>query len=194
MAFVVEERFQVRAPADAVWAWLVDPRCVVTCLPGAELLEVVDDRAFAGAVRVRVGPMEVAYRGRVLLGEVDEAARRVCMTAEGRESGGAGTARMSMTCELAPQAAGGTEVSVRAEIDVAGRLVQLGRGMFEQVSHQLFQEFAGRAREALEAGPAGAEGRAGPSAPRPVRLVPLLLRAAWASLLALLRRLLGPRR
>jgi carbon monoxide dehydrogenase subunit G len=167
---------------------------VVTCLPGAELLEVVDERTFDGAVRVRVGPMEVAYRGRVLLAEVDEAARRVRMTGEGRESGGAGSARMSMTCALGPGPDGGTEVSVRAEVDVAGRLVQLGRGMFEQVSHQLFQELAACARAALEAGPASAGGAAGPSAPRPVRLVPLLFRAAWTSLLALMRRLLGPGR
>jgi carbon monoxide dehydrogenase subunit G len=188
MAFLVEERFLVRAPAEAVFGYLVDPRKVVTCLPGAELAEAVDGRTFRGAVRVQVGPMTVAYRGRVLLEEVDASARRVRMTGEGQESGGAGTARMSMTCEVSPGAEGAAEVSVRAEIDVAGRLVQLGRGMFEQVSRQLFQEFAACVRATLEGG-----GAAEPVASRPVRALPLLLRAAWALLLALARRILGPR-
>jgi carbon monoxide dehydrogenase subunit G len=37
MAIRVEERFVVQAPVEHVWEYLVDPRRVVTCLPGAEL-------------------------------------------------------------------------------------------------------------------------------------------------------------
>ena len=73
----IEERFVVRAPVEKVWAYLVDPRRVVTCLPGAELTEVVDERTFHGAVKVKVGPVTVSYKGKVILEEVDDAARRV---------------------------------------------------------------------------------------------------------------------
>jgi carbon monoxide dehydrogenase subunit G len=181
----IEERFEVRAPIERVWSYLVDPRQVVGCLPGAELTEVVDDRTFHGAVKVKVGPVTVAYKGRVVLGEVDPAAHRVKMLGEGRETGGAGSARMTMESRLAP-APGGTEVTVLAEVDVAGRLVQLGRGMIEQVSHQLFGQFADCVRATLEAAP-GAAPAAG--AGQPVRAVPLVLRALWAALVAWLRRL-----
>ncbi len=86
----IEERFVVRAPPEAVWSYLVDPRRVVGCLPGAELTEVAGDRTFHGNVRVAVGPVSVSYQGRVELAEIDEAARRVRMVGEGREKGGAG--------------------------------------------------------------------------------------------------------
>lgn len=190
MSTRIEERFTVRAPIERVWSHLVDPRQVVCWLPGAELTEVVDERTFHGAVKVRVGPVTVAYRGRVVLAEVDPVAHRVKMLGEGRETGGAGSARMTVESRLAPIPGGGTEVAVLAEVEVAGRLMQLGRGMIEQVSHQLFGHFAECARGTLEAAPGAAPAV---EAGRPVRAVPLLLRALWALLVAFLRRLLGRR-
>lgn len=189
----VEERFTVRAPVAATWALLVDPRRVVTCLPGAELTEVVDERTFRGNVKVKVGPVAVAYRGTVHLVELDQAGWRVRMDGEGRETGGAGSARMTMESRLTPGPGGQTEVVVVAELDIAGRLVQLGRGMIEQVSHQIFLQFAESVRRTLEA-EAGAPAGAAPAPAPPreaVRLVPLVLRAFLAWLLSLLRRLTG---
>ncbi len=208
MTIRIEERFTVAAPVETVWAYLLDPRRVVACLPGAELTEVVDERTFHGTTRVKVGAITVAYRGRVAIVELDPAAHRVRMTGEGRESAGAGSARMTMESRVA-EAPGGAEVRVQAELDVVGRIVQLGRGMFEQVARQLFGQFAACVRATLEAevaartapgatpaapgaAPAAAtRGRdaAGSSArPREVRAVPLLLRAFWAWLLGLFRR------
>lgn len=196
MATRIEERFTVKATPEAVWAFLIDPAQVVTCLPGAELVEVVDPRTFLGAVKVKVGPVTVGYKGKVDLVEIDEAGKRVRMTGEGREAGGAGSARMNMESRLTPQPGGLTEVVVVSEVDVVGRLVQLGRGMIEQVSHQVFLQFAERVRAHLEQPAAGAEASAGgaaaagaPAAPQavePLRAFPLLLRALWAWLKGLL--------
>jgi len=187
----IEERFVVRAPPGAVWSYLVDPRRVVGCLPGAELTEVVDERTFHGNVRVKVGPVSVSYKGRVQLSELDEAGGRVRMVGEGRESGGAGSAKMTMESRLRALPEGATEVTVVADVDVVGRLVQLGRGMIEQVSHQLFLQFSECVRATLEAEAAGAAGGGAPARQEAVRAIPLLLRALWAWLAGLVRRLLG---
>jgi carbon monoxide dehydrogenase subunit G len=199
----IEERFAVRAPVEKVWAYLVDPRRVVTCLPGAELTEVVDERTFHGAVKVKVGPVTVSYKGKVILEEVDAAARRVRMTGEGRESTGTGSARMAMESTLTELPSGEVEVKVVSDVDVVGRLVQLGRGMIEQVSHQLFAQFAGCVKATLEAeaqaaAPADAAGGAPAGAAplpvaQPVKIVPLVLGALWAVIQAFLGRLTGKR-
>ena len=190
MAIRIEERFTVKAPVQAVWEYLVDPRRVVSCLPGAELTEVVDERTFHGAVKVKVGAVTVSYKGRVRVVEIDAAAHRVRMEGEGRESAGTGSAKMAMESTVAP-ADGGAEVVVRSDVDVVGRIVQLGRGMIEQVSHQLFEQFAGCVRATLEA---EAAARAGGTAPAPaaprreaVAILPLLARALWAWLRGLFR-------
>jgi len=190
MASRIEERFVVKAPAAAVWAYLIDPRRVVTCLPGAELSEIVDERTFHGLVKVKVGPVGVSYRGRVRLEEVDEAARRVRMTAEGREASGAGSAKMRMESRLVEGPGGETEVTVTAEVDVAGKLVQFGRGMIEQVSHQVFSQFAECVRCTLEAEALSRGAEAAP-ARRDLQVIPLLFTALAAWLGALFRRLFG---
>ncbi len=199
MATRIEERFEVNAPPEAVWAYLVDPRRVVRCLPGAELTEVVDEKTFLGRVKVKVGPVTVGYQGKVLLVELDEAGRRVRMTGEGRESTGSGAARMNMESRLARLPSGATEVTVQAEVDVAGRIMQLGRGMIEQVSRQLFQQFSACVQATLEAealaatAPGGSSSAPAP-APRevePVRAIPLLLTTLWGIVTGFLRRLLG---
>lgn len=207
MAIHIEERFTVAAPPGAVWDYLVDPRRVVGCLPGAELAEVIDERTFAGNVKVKVGAITVAYRGKVTMGELDAAGRRVRMTGEGREAAGTGSAKMTMESRVTPAEGGGTEVIVLADVDVVGRIVQLGRGMIEQVAHQLFKEFSACVRATLEAeasaraSPASAEAgaAAAPLAPpkrqEAVRALPLLMRALWAWLLSLFgRRPRGARR
>ncbi len=206
MAFRIEEKFQVKAPVDRVWAYLIDPRRVVVCMPGAELAEVVDERTFLGNLKVKVGPVTVAYKARVRLTEVDAGARRVRMVAEGRETGGAGSVKVAMASQIAPLAGGGAEVAVEADVDLAGRIVQFGRGLIGEVSKQLFRQFADCVKAELEApvgaGTAGAGGAAdapgpqppaalAPSPARPVRALPLLLAALRAALARLWRRLAG---
>jgi carbon monoxide dehydrogenase subunit G len=162
---------------------------VVGCLPGAELVEVVDERTFLGSVRVKVGALCITYKGRVHLDEVDEVACRVRMSGEGRESAGTGQARMRMQSDVVERGPGETEVVVHAQVEVVGRIVQLGRGMIGEVAHQLFQQLSGcvaatLAAEAATASPPDpkAAGPMAATAPRPeaVRVIPLLFAALWA--------------
>lgn len=158
MGLKIEETFRVQAPADRVWAYLIDPQRVVDCLPGAELLEVQADQTFLGQVKVKVGPITTAYKGRARFEEIDETARQVRMTGEGRETAGTGSAKMAMSSQVVEVAEGGAEVRVLAELDVVGRIVQFGRGMIEEVSRQLFVQFADCVRSTLEAAPAAPAG------------------------------------
>ena len=46
MAIEITEKFTVAAPIERVWDFLVDPSQVVTCMPGAQLDEIVDAENF----------------------------------------------------------------------------------------------------------------------------------------------------
>src|SRR5918992_2123698 len=166
MAFAIKETFRVQAPVDRVWRYLVDPHRVVTCLPGAELTGDEGERVYVGKVKVKVGPVTASYSGRARLTEVDDAEHVVRMDAEGRESGGAGSAKLRMTTRVAQHPEGGAEVRVEAEVDVAGKIVQFGRGMIESVSKQLFKEFASCVRASLESPAAAAASTAGAASSR----------------------------
>ncbi|MDF2771075.1 MAG: carbon monoxide dehydrogenase subunit [Geminicoccaceae bacterium] len=154
MPLKTEETFQVHAPADRVWAYLVDPRQVVTCLPGAELTSVQDESTFLGKVKVKVGPVVAAYSGKVVITERDDAAHVVRMVGEGRESAGSGSAKVAITSTVVALPGGGTEVRVTTDLDIVGKIAQFGRGMIESVNKQMFRQFTECVRANLETPPA----------------------------------------
>ncbi|HEU4563978.1 MAG TPA: SRPBCC family protein [Gemmatimonadaceae bacterium] len=181
MAFVIQEKFRVQAPADSVWSYLIDPRRVVDCLPGAELVEVVDEVTFLGKVKIKVGPVTAGYTGQARFAQLTHDERRVQIVAEAKEAGGAGAARMTMTSQVLAVADGMAEVIVESRMDVAGKIIQFGRGMVEGVSRQLFRQFSQCIRGQLETSDASgttaeAETR---RASQPIRVIPLASRAAW---------------
>jgi hypothetical protein len=210
MSLIVKEVFRVRASADRVWTFLKNPAEVVTCLPGAELTETIDERSYAGRVRVKVGPVSTSYAGRAMLASVDEAARRVEIVGEGKESGGAGSAKLHMWAGAVAVDAATAEVTVDATIDIAGRVMQFGRGLIDSVSRQLFQQFVEAATSKLEVpdeargggvpgdlerSTAASGATAQPERPQELRALPLLFRALWDWLRRALfaRRSSGPR-
>src|SRR5215470_2892893 len=150
MPFKIEEEFEVQAPVQRVWEYLIDPARVVVCIPGAELLETQDERTFIGAVKVKVGPVTMSYKGQVKFTEVDEQGRQVRMVGEGRETGGAGSAKVTMLSKVTPLDGRGARVVVTADVDLVGKVVQFGRGMIEEVSRQLFRQFSACVKHRLE--------------------------------------------
>src|ERR1051326_2262684 len=150
MAFKIEERFEVQAPVERVWKYMIDPKRVVECLPGAQLLEQPDERTFLGAIKVKVGPLSMSYKGQGKFTEINEETHHVRMVGDAREVSGSGSTKVSMLMTVSPLESGGCEVLVNADIDLVGKIVQFGRGMIEEVSRQMFRQFSTCVRQQLE--------------------------------------------
>ncbi len=159
----IEKSFVVQAPRAAVWDFLTDPHKVAKCLPGAAVTEQVDETTYAGTITVKVGPVTASYRGKLKFERLDEAAGEAELQASGQETRGKGGAEMRMKSRVAELAPGETEVRVTSEVNVFGVLAQMGRGMIQDVSDQLFQKFSDAMRREL-AVPAASEAPAPASA------------------------------
>jgi carbon monoxide dehydrogenase subunit G len=188
MAIDLKETLLVGAPIDAVWRFMTDPEGMATCIPGAKLEEVVDERNFRASIQVKVGPISTRYQGRVEFTGLNDQSYEAQMVAEGRETGG-GTARGTISSRLRSLGDGQTEIVTEASVELTGRIVQVGRGMIQGVSHQLFQQFAARTKQRLES-PEGSPESTGESEAEPLRLGRLVLRALWLPILRFVRRLL----
>jgi hypothetical protein len=202
MPFKIEEQFEVKAPVQRVWEYLIDPAKVVVCIPGAELLESQDERTFVGAVKVKVGPMTMSYKGLMKFIEVDEQGRQVRMVGEGREAGGAGSAKVTMLSKVTALDGGGALVVVSADVDLVGKIIQFGRGMIEEVSKQMFRQFSTCVKQRLEVAYEAqqletqtAESRSDETVPatetEALRAAPLVLHAMWTVVLRFFQRLFG---
>lgn len=207
MAFKIEERFEVQAPVERVWQYLIDPKRVVHCLPGAELLEQQDEQTFLGAIKVKVGPLSMSYKGHAKFTEINEETHQVRMVGDAREVGGSGSTKVSMLSTVTASATGGSEVLVNADIDLVGKIVQFGRGMIEEVSRQMFRQFSACVKQQLEvveepqpAGdtqtaanpqPASTSQPAQPAETKAVAAAPLAFRALWAIIVRFCKGLFG---
>jgi carbon monoxide dehydrogenase subunit G len=192
MAFKIEEKFELQAPVERVWKYLIDPARVAVCLPGAELLEAQDERTFLGAVKVKVGPVTMSYKGTVKFTEVDDQSHQVRLVGEGREAGGGGSARMTMVSKVTPLSGGGSLVEVTTEMELVGKIVQFGRGMIEEVSRQLFRQFSACVKQHLEvAEEARLAQEAPPAEAKAVSAAPLAVKALWALVARFFSRLFG---
>jgi len=150
-----ENTFTVDAPIERVWTHLLDVQAVAPCVPGAELTEVVGDREFKGTVKIKLGAVQVAYKGSLVMTDVDEAARRVVLVASGSETRGSGSASGTVTSTLTEDAPGRTTVLIVSEVNVTGRVAQFGRNIMQDVSTRLTKQFADCLQASLETQPEG---------------------------------------
>jgi carbon monoxide dehydrogenase subunit G len=192
----IENSFRVDLPLERAWATLLDIPSLVPCMPGAELLAVEDDGAYRGQVKVKLGPVAVAFRGRARLDQVDEAQHMVRAKASGTEEKGRGSAQADVTFRLSPDGAG-TRVDAISDIVLAGAVAQYGRaqGVIADVAQVMIDTFArnlGRMIESSQpaATPAGeTAGSAASSASTPAPPpAPAPAISVFALFLALVRR------
>jgi uncharacterized protein len=131
--------FRVGVSAERAWEVLTDVELIAPCMPGAQLQEIEGDE-FRGVVKVKVGPVTAQYKGAARFLERDQAAGKVVLRAEGRETRGQGNANATITAQLTPDG-DGTAVSVVTDLTVTGRVAQFGRGVMADVSAKLLGQF-----------------------------------------------------
>ncbi|SMB22010.1 Carbon monoxide dehydrogenase subunit G (fragment) [Sterolibacterium denitrificans] len=211
MAIEMKESFQVAAPIGKVWDFMMKPEMVVACMPGAGLKEIVSPEKFIGTVKLKVGAVTAQYEGTITYAEVDEAARRLKLLAEGNERGG-GTATATIACQLV-SIEGGTDVQFESSVDLTGKLIQVGRGMIEGVAGQIVKKYIANVRKMLEveapadgvapasvsAAASSAAGEAtaqtAPAAAPPqedsINMGAIVFKALWMSIVNFFKRLFG---
>jgi carbon monoxide dehydrogenase subunit G len=214
----IDSDFTVKAPIEAVWAYLLDVEKVAPCMPGAQLTEVVDERTWKGKTNIKVGPVALSFAGTVVLEERDDEAHRVRLKAQGMEQRGKGAASAVVESHL-EEVDGGTKVTMGTDLTISGAVAQYGRGMMLDISQRMTREFAqcleaninasgGQEPAAQEAGsaeasstgeatpPSGGEAGVRSNAPqmvtaKPVKGFRLGLWAFWRAVVRFFRRLVG---
>src|ERR671923_1900936 len=139
---IITTRFELGVPVDAAWAYMLDVQKIAHCVPGASLTQVIDDRTYEGKIGVKVGAIEVGYKGRVTIEEMDESNHSVKIKAQGAETRGRGGASATATAELTASASG-TSVVMNTELAVSGVIAQFGRsGIMQEGAQRFAQRFA----------------------------------------------------
>ena len=136
-----ENTFLVEAPIEEVWDLLLDVERIAPCMPGAQVLEQTGDDTYKVAVKIKLGPMTMNYKGDVEILDKDAAAHEATMRAKAKEARGQGTAQASIRMALHEQG-GGTEASIITEMQMSGKAAAMGQGVIRDVAASLTDTFA----------------------------------------------------
>lgn len=132
--------FSVDAPLDIAWAVLTDVPRVVECIPGAALESHDGGDDYRANVAVKVGPVGLTLSGTATVIRRDDSAHEMVVRGRARDRKGNGSAEATVTmsaCERGAQ----TEVTVRTDLELGGRIAQFGSGVISQVSNRIIGQF-----------------------------------------------------
>ena len=139
---LIENEFAVAATPDEVYALMLDPERVATCIAGAEVTGRNDDGSYGAQVTVKLGPVKMTYKGTIAIVETDPAARTASMLAKGAEARGQGSAQAMLNMAVSEREGGGSHVTVAADMLVTGRVAQMGRGVMQDVARRMIGQMA----------------------------------------------------
>jgi 2-furoyl-CoA dehydrogenase large subunit len=136
----------VAAPAERVWAMLLDPATLQTVIPGCHHVEKISDSHFRADVTIGIGPVKGRYRADVKLSDLDPP-RAVTLggSAEGALGFGHGQGRIN----LVPNQNGTTTLRYDYNAAIGGKVASIGGRLLDGAARVIIgQFFAALAREA----------------------------------------------
>ncbi len=137
----LKNSFSVPAEPDDAFAALLDVERIAPCMPGAELTGR-DGEVYQGQLKLRIGPITVAYQGTVTVEDSDHERRRARLNASGSEMGGQGAASAMVVAEVVADGEGRSRVDVVTDLDIRGKAAQFGRGALGEVTQRILDQFA----------------------------------------------------
>lgn len=147
---LIKSEFDVTEPPDKVWEFFNNIPLVAACLPGADISEHLGDDRYGGTVVIGVGPVKLNFAGEANVKERDEVNRRIVVDATGADVKGRGQAALLLNAVVVPSDAG-TTVHVDQNLQLSGPAAQYGRGLVQDVTAVLLDDFASNMKQQLEA-------------------------------------------
>jgi carbon monoxide dehydrogenase subunit G len=147
MAILMEGSVELAAPRLLVWAELNNPERLKACIPGCEQLEMTSENEFRAIAKMKIGPVSARFKGRVMLGDFDPP-NSYSISGAG-EGGIAGFAKGVATVRL-QESDGKTRLSYKVDVQIGGKLAQLGQRLINGATKKLADEFFMKFAKALQ--------------------------------------------
>ena len=135
----LKHHFVVPSSLGDTWHSFNQLEDIAPCFPGA-ILTSVSGEQFTGTVKVKLGPIAMIYTGTGEFLERNQETHTVVISATGKDKRGNGTAGATVTAVLTPDG-DGTSVDVTTDMNVTGKPAQFGRGVIQDISDKLLEQF-----------------------------------------------------
>ena len=144
-----EQACTIAASPLKVWNFLMDMGNVSRCLPGVENMTPLDEDTYEGIFKIRVGPIALKLEGTLQVKERDRANWHVGMRAEAKDRRLGGGVRAHLEVDLAEMGSDETQLSVKLESHVLGKIGEFGQPVMRKKTEAILQEFTRQVSQEL---------------------------------------------
>ena len=145
----LEGKLTLKGPIKKIWDTLLEPETLLSCIPGAEKIERVDEKTYDCVVKQKVGPISVKFKFRSVLTKIEPPAH-LEMEGEGEDVTKAGHFVQKSVVDLRENPSGEVEVSYRSEVTIVGKLAMFGDRIMRAKAKQVEGEFTKALQERLK--------------------------------------------
>ena len=132
--------YKLNVKKEIVWNALNNPEILKKCIPGCDSFEKENNNTFNASATNQIGPMNATFSGIVKLSNIQEN-ESYTLSGEGQSS--VGFANGSANVKLS-ETNGVTTLSYEVNIDVGGKIAQLGSRLIDGVAKKMSDYFFGR--------------------------------------------------
>ena len=132
--------YRLNVKKEIVWGALNNPDILKQCIPGCESFEKESDKIFNATATNQIGPMNATFSGKVTLSNIQKN-QSYTLSGEGQSSVGFvnGSANVKLNEEN-----GLTILTYEIDVNVGGKVAQLGSRLIDGVAKKMSDYFFGR--------------------------------------------------
>lgn len=146
---LIEERFEVNAPAQKIWNFVISPELIGPCIPGLEKIDVLDKNTYETIVKVKVGFIKLKMKTKTVITEQDPP-HHMKTVSDGKDALKAGDVHQEMTVDIKEKPDNVCEISYSANVRVTGKLATFGEKIMRSTTKKLSEQFIKNLKAKLE--------------------------------------------
>ena len=132
--------YKLNVKKEIVWDALNDPEILKQCIPGCDSFEKENDNTFNASATNQIGPMNATFSGTVKLINIR---KNESYTLSGKGQSSVGFANGSADIKLTEEN-GVTALNYEVNVNVGGKIAQLGSRLIDGVAKKMSDYFFGR--------------------------------------------------
>ena len=132
--------YKMNVEKEVVWKALNDPNILKQCIPGCESFDKESSNIFNATATNQIGPMNATFSGTVTLSNIQEN-QSYTLSGEGQSSVGFVNGSADVMLE---EKDGKTTLTYEVNINVGGKIAQLGSRLINGVAKKMSDYFFGR--------------------------------------------------
>jgi len=146
---LMEGKFTLKAPIQKIWDTLLEPETLLSCIPGAEKIERLDEKTYDCIVKQKVGPISVKFKFKSIITKMDSPTH-IEIEGEGEDIAKAGHFVQKSSVDLREISPSEVEVSYRSDVNIVGKLAMFGERIMRAKAKKVEEEFTLALQEKLK--------------------------------------------